>query len=351
MHLPLHLGKGDVQMAKLTKAERAVIEQLLTHGVFTGTKTSDMKASAMAARDAYQKPEGQRRINGWFNQVFGRMPQSFQDNWVWLMGPRQLSSAEITVLLATLKAVINTPAAQGVEADRVIEARPVIASVQTVTPALSDKQVGKMIDDLLVQRFQLLTPDNPVNADSTAASLVVDEYWDVAVDFVAIAQLLVQAMQASLQTTNESVSAQQQVSAYLLKHRYMDQDAGSLWTTLLQQKDQISAVWQPLQRFYLEVGDDYAALLDADRRQLSSRQYFIALAVARSLKSGLPDDLLGTRIKQLARQLYPKANVNQTQVKAELQLNGLAKCVHGSWIATPLAQRFAITLEDDDFGE
>lgn len=45
-------------MAKLTKAERAVIEQLLTHGVFTGTKTDDMKASALAARDAYQKPEG-----------------------------------------------------------------------------------------------------------------------------------------------------------------------------------------------------------------------------------------------------------------------------------------------------
>ncbi|TLQ05634.1 hypothetical protein FEZ51_00170 [Pediococcus stilesii] len=281
-------------MAKLTKAERAVIEQLLTHGVFTGTKTDDMKASALAARDAYQKPEGQRRINGWFNQVFGRVPMSFQDNWVWLMGPNQLSSDEITVLLATLKAVINTPAAQNVEADRVIEAHPIITSVQTVTNGLSDKQVGKLIDELFVQRFQLLVPDNLVDPKSSATNQVVNEYWDVSVDFVEIAQLLVQAMQTSLTTASEPISMQQQVNAYLLKHRYLDKNEGGLWEALLQQKKQISAVWQPLQRFYLEVGDNYAALLDADRRQLSSRQYFVALAVARSLKSGLPEDLLGT---------------------------------------------------------
>ncbi|WP_179394503.1 hypothetical protein [Lacticaseibacillus absianus] len=338
-------------MAKLTRAERAVIEQLLAHGVFTGTKTEEMKAGAIAARDAYQRPEGQRRINGWFKQVFGRTPLSFQDNWVWLMGSDQLSSTEITVLLATLKAVINTPAAQGVEADRVIEARPVIASVQTAAPGLSDKQVGKLIDELFVQRFQLLTPDNPVDAEPTAASQVVDEYWDVSVDFVAVAQLLVQAMKASLQAPPATVTAQQQVNAYLLKHRVMDSSAGPLWTTLQQLKSQISAAWQPLQRFYLEVGDDYAALLDADRRELTSRQYFVALPVARSLASGLPDAALGTRIRQLARQLYPQANVNQSLVKDELRLNGLATLEHGSWVATPLAKRFAITLEDDDVGE
>ncbi|WP_461226171.1 hypothetical protein [Lacticaseibacillus suihuaensis] len=337
-------------MAKLTKAERAVIDQLITHGVFTGTKTAEMKASAIAARDAYQKPEGQRRINGWFNQVFGRTPLSFQDNWVWLMGPGRLSNREITVLLATFKAVINTPAAQGVEADRVIEARPVIASVQTATTGLSDRAVGKLIDELFVQRFQLLKPDNPVNAENTAASQVVDEYWDVSVDFVAIAQLLVQAMKASLKPAG-NVTAQQQVNAYLLTHRYMDSSAGPLWTTLQQLKAQISASWQPLQRFYLEVGDDYAALLDASRRELTSRQYFVALAVARTLASGLADELLGTRIKQLAQQLYPQASVNPSLVKDELRLNGLARLEHGSWLATPLVQRFAITLEDEGYGE
>ncbi|WP_276528133.1 hypothetical protein [Pediococcus stilesii] len=41
--------------------------------------------------------------------------------------------------------------------------------------------------------------------------------------------------------------------------------------------------------------------------------------------------------------------MNQKQVKDELNLNGLAKLEHGSWVATPLTQRFAITLEDDDF--
>lgn len=335
-------------MAKLTKAERAVIAQLLTHGVFTATKTPDMKAGAIAARDAYQKPEGQRRINGWFRQVFGAIPQSFQDNWVWLMGPDQLSSDAIAVLLATLKAVINTPAAQGVEADRVIEARPVIASVQTAVPNLSDKQVGKIIEELLVKRFQLLVPDNPVDQNDSSGSSVVQEYWDVSVDFVAVAQLLVQAMQASLKHATQSATPAQQVSAYLLKHRYMDASVGELWSVLQQQKSQIAAAWQPLQRFYLEVGDDYAVLLDASRRQLASRQYFIALAVARSLTSGLPEAQLGSRIKQIARQLYPEANINPAYVKDELRDNALAWLDHGTWVATPVALRFAITLEDDD---
>lgn len=97
-------------MAKLTRPELYVINQLLDHDVFTGTKTLEMGSLALAARDAYQRPEGQRRINGWFNQMFGHTPLSFQDNWLWLDGPSRLTTREVTVLLATLKAVINTPA-------------------------------------------------------------------------------------------------------------------------------------------------------------------------------------------------------------------------------------------------
>jgi hypothetical protein len=166
-----------------------------------------------------------------------------------------------------------------------------------------------------------------------------------------VAQLLVQALRASIATAAAPVSAQQRVNAYLLTHRFMDATAGELWGSLQQQKVAIAAAWQPLQRFYLEVGDDYALLLDANRRQLSSRQYFLALKVAQSLGVGLPQDQLGRRIKLLARQLYPQAAINQTQVKEALVDNGLARLENGSWLATPVAKRFAITLEEDAHGE
>lgn len=338
-------------MANLTKAERTVINQLVDHSVFTGTKTEDMRAGALAARDAYQRPEGQRRINGWFNQVFGTVPQSFQDSWLWLMGPDSMDQTAITVLLATFKAVINTPAAQGVAADRVIESRPVIASVQTAVPDLSEKQVGRLIDELFVQRLQLLVPDNPVATESVARSQLIDEFWDVDADFVPVAQLMVQALQRSMQTEASTVTATQKVNAYLLKYRYMDARAGSLWSTLREQKGQIANMWQPLQRFYLEVGDHYAVLLDGNRRQSTSRQYFVALAVASSLTEGLPEEQLGKRIRKMARQLYPAANVNPSMVKDELRNCALAEPQHGFWVATPLARRFAITVEDKNDDE
>lgn len=333
-------------MTKLTQAESFVVTELLNHGVFTGTKTDGMSALALAARDAYQRPDGQRRINGWFNQVFGRAPQSFQDNWVWLAGSQYLTPQAVAVLLATLKAVINTPATQGVESDRVIESRPVITSVQTAVPALSDKQIGKIITDLFVDRFRLLTPDNPVNENTPAVSQLVTEYWDVAVDFVPVAQLLVQFLRASLAGKPTQATPQQRVNTYLLTHHFMDRRAGDLWKILQEQKEQIAASWQPLQRFYLEVGDNYAVLLDANRRQQTSRQYFLALATARSLGVGLPKAALNKRIKQLARQLYPKATINSTLVKDAMVANGLAYLYNESWIATPLTKRFAITVED-----
>jgi hypothetical protein len=65
----------------------------------------------------------------------------------------------------------------------------------------------------------------------------------------------------------------------------------------------------------------------------------------------LPQDQLGRRIKLLARQLYPQAAINQTQVKEALVDNGLARLENGSWLATPVAKRFAITLEEDAHGE
>lgn len=333
-------------MVELEKAHRLAINQLLDHAVFTGTIDQGMRQGEKKAREVYQSPSGRQRIQGWFTRLFGEAPTGFRDNWLWLMGPGKLPATHVTVLLATLKAVINTPAAQGIEADRVIEARPVIAAVHSAVPELGERKIRKIIDGLFVERFKLLTPDNPEVAEEKNST--VQEYWDVAEDFVSAAQLLVSALKAQLKPSPVSVTPVQQVNQFLLKYPYLDQTSPQLWATLKENKVVIAEMWAPLQRFYLEVGDDYALLLDGARRQLQSRQYFVALAVARSLGGGLPEADLGQRIKSLARQLYPEAVVNQTQVKEEIENNGLAQEKNGFWTPTPVAKRFAITLGDND---
>ena len=333
-------------MVELEKAHRLAINQLIDHAIFTGTIDQSMRQGEMKAREVYQSPSGRQRIQGWFSRLFGEAPTGFRDSWLWLMGPNKLPATHVTVLLATLKAVINTPAAQGIEADRVIEARPVIAAVHSAVPELDERELRKIIDSLFVERFKLLTPDNPEVAEEKNST--VQEYWDVSEDFVSAAQLLVSALKTGLKPHLENATPLQQVNRYLLKHRYLDQTQPRLWATLKTNKVVIADMWAPLQRFYLEVGDDYALLLDGARRQLQSRQYFVALAVARSLGAGVPDADLGQRIKMLARQLYPEAVVNQTQVKDEIENNSLAEEKNGFWIATPVAKRFAITLGDND---
>ncbi|MFD1392052.1 hypothetical protein ACFQ3L_00415 [Lacticaseibacillus jixianensis] len=333
-------------MAELEKAHRLAINQLLDHAIFTGSIDQGMRQSERKSREVYQSPSGRQRIQGWFSRLFGEAPTGFRDNWLWLMGPEKLPATHVTVLLATLKAVINTPAAQGIEADRVIEARPVIAAVHSAVPELGERKIRKIIDSLFVERFKLLTPDNPEVAEEKNST--VQEYWDVAEDFVSAAQLLVSALKTGLKPNLESATPLQQVNRYLLKHRYLDQTQPQLWATLKANKVAVADMWAPLQRFYLEVGDDYALLLDGARRQLQSRQYFVALAVARSLGAGVPDADLGQRIKMLSRQLYSEAVVNQTQVKEEIENNSLAQEKNGFWIATPVAKRFAITLGDSD---
>lgn len=328
-------------MAELEKAHRLAINQLLDHSLFTGTIDPSMRQGEVKARTVYQSPAGKRRIQGWFSRLFGEAPTGFQDNWLWLMGPGALTTDQVTILLATLKAVINTPAAQGVEADRVIEAEPVVASVHSAISKYSEPQIRRIIDNLFMERFKLLTPDNPEVTDEK--NTTVEEYWDVAEDFVPAAQLIVAVLKQQVKRASD-VTPIQAVNRYLLTHRYLDRQEPQLWATLQTDKAGIAEMWAPLQRFYLEVGDDYAVLLDGSRRQLQSRQYFVALAVARSLGSGLPESDLGQRIRQFTEQLYSAAAVNPSLVKAELLNNGLAREEAGFWLATPVAKRFAITL-------
>lgn len=336
-------------MAELDKAQRLVINQLLDHAVFTSSVSTSMSELEIRARRVYQSPLGQQRINGWFARSFGFVPQSYRDNWLWLAGPNRLSVTEVRILLATLKAVINTPAAQGVEADRVIATQPIVTAVRSVVPELGDRQINKVIHQLFVDRFGLLIPDTPEVNDEENST--VDEYWDVATDFVPIAQLLVQSMQQSLKADVPAITPIQRVNAYLLKFRSMTPKLGALWQTLQENKQAIADLWVPLQRFYLEVGDDYALLLDANRRQLKSRQYFVAIAVARSLGAGVANGDLGRRIAQLSEQLYPNESVNPSFVREELRNNALAYQDNDYWVATAVASRFAITLEDKTNGE
>lgn len=332
-------------MTELEKSHLLVINQLLDHALFTHSLNPDMRQLEKHAHEVYQTPLGRKRINSWFNRVFGIVPTEFHGNWLWQIGPNRLPVQEVTVLLAAMKAIINSPATKGLEADSVIEARPIIESVRSVNDEVSEKEIAKIIHELLVDRYQLLKPDN-LEVESEH-STTVDEYWDVAPDFVPVAQLLVQSMKKSLSATENNIpTATQRVNQYLLKFRYMS-NKSPLWSKLTENKMEIAEMWRPLRRFYLEVGDDYALLLDGNRRQQRSRAYFVALGVSHSLGAGMPDVDLGAQIRLMARQLYPDATVNQSFVKDALTDSALARCINGFWVATPIAQRFNYTLEDN----
>lgn len=332
-------------MSELTKPERTVINQLLDHAVFTASITPDTKPAQAAAITAFARPSGKRKVNGWFQNMFGTTPLPFQDNLLWLQGPDRLSEAQVAVLLATLKAIINMPEVQQNSADRVVAVQPVVTAVHSVVPQLDEVEIAKVIADLFENRLGLLTADQPETSGESVGE--VEEFWDVDVDFVAVANLLVQAI-AKPQDSPKHTDIQR-ANIYLLKHRYLAKATQpDLFAVVQANAQAIAAAWADAQRFYLEVGDDYAMLLDATRRQKNAKQYFVALAVAHTLGAGLADDALGPRIRQVCQQLYPNANINQTLVKDELRLSALAYQHHGYWQATPIAKRYAISTEGSD---
>ncbi|MFD1428829.1 hypothetical protein [Lacticaseibacillus mingshuiensis] len=333
-------------MPGLRNTEKTIINQLFDQEMFTSTPADHETAAAKNAREAYKRPETQRRINYFLRDLIGTTPLNFQDDLLLLTGPGRLSQFEVQVLLATLKAVINSPEMQDVTGDGVVDCLAIVTTVQSQLPEHTAREVRKCIDDLFVTRFPLFVPDRP-EMDAGEAETEIEEYWDVSPDFLAEAQNLVLFLQA--QEDPAPVTASQRVNLFLLKHAYLAAAAQpELWQTLLANKIQIEAQWRQLDRFYLEIGDDYALLLDANRTPLRSRPYFIAAKVAQTLGQGLPDAALNGRIRSIGKQLYPRAEVAAILVRQALGENAFAYQRDDFWLATPLAGRLKLVLDEQE---
>ncbi|OAU77435.1 hypothetical protein PY62_06520 [Lacticaseibacillus rhamnosus] len=107
-------------MAQITKRDQLVINELLDHGVFTTTPLAAATQLSRGAIADLKKPSVQKRIGFYFKNMFGIMPENFQENLLFLLGTEKLSPVQVHVLLATVKTIINEPELQNNQADRAI---------------------------------------------------------------------------------------------------------------------------------------------------------------------------------------------------------------------------------------
>jgi len=334
-------------MIELQATERYVINQLLDHQVFTTAIAPRMPTTQIDAINSVKQRSHQQRISAYCRNLLGVIPEYYQANLLLLFGPGSLNADEVHVLLATLKAVINLPDIQDNKTGQVVETKMIINQVYSEATNLSEKVIFCYITQLFVDRFKLFKPDLPENA-FTDEEVEVNEYWDISPDFVLVAQAIVNSLLKPADVT--TYTDQQQVNRALLKKRFLSPTTTpSLWAKLVSNKPEIATQWQSLGRFDLECGDDYALLLDRNRQLSTARPFMIAIAVAHSLGEGFEADQLTSRIRLIARQLYPENMVNPSAVKEMFWDNSLAYQTDGFVVPTPLADRFQVrTPREDD---
>lgn len=334
-------------MVELHANERLIIDQLLDRGLFTSTITAEMPQNVATAVTAFQRPLVQRRVTSYLKELLGVAPYNYQENLLWLAGPGQLSADEVHVLLATLKTVLNEPSLQANADERVVATQTIVRQVRSEVVNLDEKLILRLIRQLFVERFKLLTPERLEQAASDQEA-IIDEYWSVSPDFASFARNLVDYLQA--QVKKPALTELQQVNQALLLQPFLSpQTTPTLWPILVAKRQVIAAQWAQLQRFELEVGADYALLLDRQRQQITARPYTVALAVARSLGAGLPEDQLNQRIHQVVAQLFGSPQkVAVGQVRAALFDNGLVLQAGQNVLPTAIAQRFSVQATTEE---
>lgn len=335
-------------MSELPRTVRQIISQLIDQEMFLAVTDERLSKAGRSAVEANKRPETQRRVTGYLRDLLGVAPLNFQDQLLLLIGPGREPDSVVRVVLATLKAVINSPDMQGVTATHVVACLSIVSAVHSIVPELDEREVRAVIDQVFVDRFKLLQLDHP-ETDLGESDAEVAEFWDVSPAFVGEAQNLVIYLQSTLQTA--AVTPQQRVNRYLLTRLSLTKATQpALWAVLQENKVAIETQWAQLSRFYLEVGDDYALLLDSERRPVKSRQFFVAVKVAQSLGSGLASAELNARIRLVNQQLYPDNALPLNVVKTELLGAGLAEEKAGFWLKTPVADRFSISLTEEGDG-
>lgn len=332
-------------MVELHANERLIIDRLFDHGVFTSTVTPEMNQNVIDAIMAFKRPIVQRRVMNYLRDLLGVVPVAYQENLVFLPSYQHLTPDEVHVLLATLKTVINEPSLQVNADERVVATQTIVRQVRSEVTDLDEKLIFRLIRQLFVERFKLFTPERLEQAASEQEALV-EEYWSVSPDFTSFAQCMVDSLQPQPHTALNEI---QQVDQALLMRPFLSpRTTPRLWQLLTINKMKIAEKWAPLQRFNLEIGADYAVLLDRQRPKINSKPYTVALAVARSLGVGLPEKQLGQRIHQLNQQLFNNANeVALSLVRAALFDNGLASITGHNIVPTAVVSRFAVQITEE----
>lgn len=335
-------------MSELRATERLIVNQLFDHGIFTSTITPQTTGTTVDAINALKRPVTQQRLNSYFKNLLGVVPDNYQENLLFLFGDKRLDAESVHILLATIKAVINLPELQNTQSDRVVPTQTIIRQVHSEVVALDEKEIRRQIVALFVDRFALFTPDMPELGPSDQ-TLEVEDYWDISPDFNYVDQCLVNHLQAG--ENAQPATAQQRVNRALLNRRYLSRQS-KLWPELLLHKEAIAEQWAQLDRFELECGDNYALLLDKTRQPSRAKPFVVAIAVANSLGVGLPTDQLVPRIHLLIRQIFPDTNVVISQVKQAMKEYALVKEENGYVSPTPLTSRFVMkTMVEQDEGE
>ena len=330
-------------MVQIHQNERMIINTLFEQGVFTNGTTPKMPQRQIDAANASKKPLTQQRISSFLQELLGVIPTQYQGNFAFLFGADSLEPAAVHVLLATLKAVINLPELQNNLEDRAVATRTIIRQVHSEVVELSEWQIRGVISQLFVDQMGLFVAGVPEMVDpATSDPQEVDDYWIVDVNFNQVAQCLVDRL------VNPSVASKlslgQRVNQALLLRQFLSpRTAPELWPFLREHQAEIAAQWAQLGRFELEMGQDYALLLDRQRQPSTAQPFILAIAVAQSLGAGIPVAALSSRINAVAARVLPHYQGGTTPVKQALLTNGLAQEHAGFVVPTILASRFAVT--------
>lgn len=329
-------------VTKLSNPERLIINQLIDNGLFISNPNHPTQEMVNAI-NVLKRPRGQQRINSYINNLIGVYPENVQENLLLMIGSDYESSETVHVLLATLKAVINLPELQASQTDRSVLAQTIIRQVHSEVVDLDEKEIRRIITELFVDRFKLFKLDYPELIQSEQ-NQEVTEYWNISPDFNLVAQAMVNQM-TSLNAV--ILNDEQRVNRALLLQRFISsKKSPQLWKSLLDKKEKIAEQWANLDRFDIEIGDNYALLLDKKRQQAKSKPAVVAIAVARAIHTGISEVDLNVVIKEKIAEIFPNNNIGLSLVKESLIDFGLIN-IHDDFIfPTPIIQRFAVSKKN-----
>lgn len=341
--------KRGIKLIELDNTDQLIINQLIDQELFTAIPDHKTTKIQRRAVHAFQNGYKQRRVANFFQTLIGTTPLNFGNNLVLMIGSGDLSDKEKHVLVATLKVIISSPQIDGLESDMVIDSPTVIHQVQSEVTELDEAAIYEIIDRLFVKRFGLLTPDYPEGTTVTQTE-IMDPFWDIDPNFVSITYEFIQYLTQHSEPAPLTVT--QRLNRLLLQQRCITaKQSAKQWHQLIENKDELSKAWQPLARFRLEIGDDYAVLLDGHQQKRSTRPLMIALTLVNKMGPVLEKASFTKTVRQITKTVSTDWSVNASDVRRSLIENALVVDKGDYFERTAVVNRFAIgePEQDDQF--